>query len=151
MATTNAPTANRVELTDAVFAGDLRFDSGSGADLLRLLRTLVLGDAAIDAGVGKNEVHLLDAVFSGKLAVDTGSGADLLNIERSRFAGSVAARFGAGQDRIVVRDSIFEADVLLDGEGGQDELDAGLFGDPNANGNLFALGLVIDDIESILT
>ncbi len=143
--------ANVVELMDAVFSSGLSIDSGSGADLLRLLRTRVGGDTTIDAGVGHNQIHLLDAVFSGSLTIDTGSGADLVNIERSRFAGRVAMKTGAGSDRFAIRDSIFEDAVLLDGESGDDEIDAGLLGNPNANGNLFALGILLEDIEDILT
>jgi hypothetical protein len=41
--------------------------------------------------------------------------------------------------------------VLLDGESGDDQLDAGVLSDPNANGNLFAVGLLLDDIEHNLT
>ena len=131
---------NTISITGGEYSGNFRsrLESDSGANLISISDSSILGTTSIVSGATDDGVHLFENAFAGDVAIATGGGSDYVEAESQDSRGDFSVNLGAGADTFKFAfGGEFYGQVRLNGASGNDSLtcvgDAPMFfgGEPN--------------------
>jgi len=123
---TTGGAADEVRLQDVIAGGeggDVKIDTGAGADSVDVRTLFSRLGLAIVSGIGDDRVDILSVDTDASVAIATGAGDDTIDVNSVDAIGSIGVDAGAGDDLVDLKTMAAKLEVFASLGGGDDVLD----------------------------